>query len=296
MQEDTIIYTDKEMTKPLSSTSTINNDTTYYYKSTYYQGNEIVEEAVARTGSELKDMEITKKNGSYIVEAGSPKPYELLEFEGDKANNQSNTAESYYSVIFNHSSNESENDVQVYLGNNGTLDVSGGGQIKISKTVDVSEGYSPSSDTEFTFQLDLDSQTDTAYPYYILLDRNGNTMKDSNGNVITETITHSGTLKLKAGQSAIIANLPEVGYTITEVNIPTGYKATQESLTGTVETNQTKEASFTNTYEPTPLTVSDALTGLKSLKNTSWQKKIMNLLLKSLQKIMLQNLLNLLLH
>ncbi len=100
----------------------------------------------------------------------------------------------------------------------------------------------------------------------------------SGGTKITEVITDADgkiTLTLSHEDSVTIKGIPEdTVYTVTEVNIPTGFEQTTpaESLTGTIITDQTVRADLVNEY-----TVSDknattlSITGTKTIFGREWE-------------------------
>lgn len=112
------------------------------------------------------------------------------------------------------------------------------GNLRISKSVqNASSVGMPDPDQSFTFNVEFGAGT---YDYAVF-DAAGH--QQSQG-----AIASGGTLPLKAGQYAILYNLPkDTTYTVTEVNVPEGYTA-EEAKRGTIVAGNTQIAAFTNTY------------------------------------------------
>jgi pilin isopeptide linkage protein/uncharacterized repeat protein (TIGR02543 family) len=115
------------------------------------------------------------------------------------------------------------------------------GSLTISKTI---EGVTSSDKTfDFTVTLLKDAAVLTdAYTY---------TVKNADGTDGTGgTVTSGGTISLSGGQTATITGLPAgTAYTVTESDLDGGWTQTASSgNTGTIASNGTSEASFTNTY------------------------------------------------
>ena len=115
------------------------------------------------------------------------------------------------------------------------------GNLHIGKTVvnEAIEGE-PNADQQFTFQVSLNGQSG-AYRYSVF---------DSIGNVKSQgTVSDGGTISLKAGQYAVIYDLPQnTNYSVTETDIPDGYLPEVTTRTGTIIAGDMMFANFTNDW------------------------------------------------
>ncbi|MCO7108938.1 DUF5979 domain-containing protein [Gemmiger formicilis] len=164
---------------------------------------------------------------------------------GDKTENKTNTAERRIDFQWNLATNMGV----LYLGNNGKLTMDATGSVKVTKEVKADEGLNPSADTAFTMKFELAGNNVNAnaeYKYTVT------------GTEETKTIKNGGTFTLKNDETAEIKGLP-VGstYTITEQDLPAGYRQTSITGggTGAVTAGTAQEVKVTNTYEPEEITV-----------------------------------------
>ena len=115
------------------------------------------------------------------------------------------------------------------------------GNLHIGKTVvnEALEGE-PNADQQFTFQVSLNGQSG-AYRYSVF---------DSINNVKGQgTVSDGGTISLKAGQYAVIYDLPQnTNYSVTETDIPDGYLPEVTTRTGTTIAGDMMFANFTNDW------------------------------------------------
>lgn len=268
--EDMPIYKDAEFKQQVSSTGNLDNDladdTGYYYKDEYYHGSSVEVDAIERTGAQLKRTAIKVGEDGYLYrEAGSPRLNRILKFEGTKTYNRTNTAEDFYAPEFHYadgSTNAYDGKFIVHLGNNGLLSVAGGGNLQISKTVNAGIGLT-APDKSFEFTIDLDGSAVNQGEYdYVIVDAQGAT-------VGTGTVSKSSPkISLKDGQTATVFALPpKTTYTVTETVVD-GFTTESEGTSGTITAGQTSSASFTNTYNVTPVTypAGDTLKGTKVLE------------------------------
>ncbi|MBQ8803956.1 MAG: VWA domain-containing protein [Tyzzerella sp.] len=272
IQEDMPLYFDDKFETPVTGTvNSLDDDTIYYYKEVYYHNDEVVTKAVARTGKQLKKTEINvNASGQLVREAGTPRLNKILLFEGSKAADTAiaNTAEEFYAPTFVHKADNpdpAEGHYKIYLGNNGVLSVKVTGSLEISKMVTADEGLT-APDKEFTFAVALTDANNNA-----LTDTYAYTVVDAQGTEIASdgTITSGGTITLKDGETAKIINLPEGSkYTVTETNVPAGFKAyvinpetnaeTQGTVvSGDIASGVTDEAKFKNNYSVSSVVVND---------------------------------------
>lgn len=128
------------------------------------------------------------------------------------------------------------------------------GNLHIGKTVvnEALEGE-PNADQQFTFRVSLNGQSG-AYRYVVF---------DSIGNVKSQgTVSDGGTLSLKAGQYAVIYDLPQnTNYSVTETDVPDGYLPEVTTRTGTIIAGDMMFANFTNDWigETATLTVTKTI-------------------------------------
>lgn len=275
--ENMPIYKDQALTQLVPISEGIDRNTTYYYNDTYYHGTNVETRAIARTGEQLLNLANSFGSGEsafvnvggYIYrKAGSPRLNRILRFEGTKTLNATNTAEDFYGATFVHadgSTDPYEGRFVVYLGNNGVMSLLGGGNLKVTKIVDSSEGVT-APDKEFTFTLDLNgNQVSELVLNYAVTDASGNEIR-------TGTLSkNANTFTLKDGQSATIFSLPpETTYTVTE-NTESGFATNAVNSTGTILANETSEAVFTNTYSVESVTLPESrLSVTKTLTGRTW--------------------------
>ncbi|MBE6903448.1 MAG: VWA domain-containing protein [Ruminococcaceae bacterium] len=269
--EDMPIYKDSEFKNQVPASEGLDDDTVYYYKDEYYHGNSTEVAAIARTGAQLKRTEIkTGADGYLYRSAGSPRLNRILKFEGTKVQNITQTAEDFYAPTFEHapgSTDPYEGKFVIYLGNNGVLSLAAGGNLKISKTVNASNGTTaPDATFEFTIDLNGSNVNGGTYDY---------TISNADGAVASTGTVSAANPKvyLKDSQTATIFSLPpNTTYQVTETAVA-GFTSYSEGATGTIQNGSTAVAEFTNTYNVTPITfpVNNDLGGTKVLTGRNWQ-------------------------
>lgn len=271
VQEDILIYEDKNFTQVADGAS-LDDNATYYYKEVHYHGTSIETEAVARLGVDLKNNTEVRRypNGQWYRPAGTVRVNRMLTFEGRKIANATNTADDFYTPTFD----ETTGHFVVYLGNNGVMSAIAGGSLAISKTVTADEGLAIQSDREFTFTVSLKDGNNPIEGEYVYAVTNA-----AGEEVSTGTIADGGTLKLKDGQKATILSLPpNTEYKVTETPVD-GFTPSATGDEGTIQTGVTSEAQFTNRYTiSTPVTfpTTGALTGTKVLTGRAWDEDVDN--------------------
>lgn len=264
--EDMPIYKDAEFKEQVTEQEGLDDDTVYYYRDEYYHGTSVEVDAIERTGTQLKATEIkTGSDGKLYRATGSPRLNRILKFEGTKVYNNTNTAEDFYAPEFHYadtSTSAYDGKFIVHLGNNGLLSMVAGGNLQISKTVNAAPGLT-APDKTFEFTIDLDGENVNSGTYdYVIVDAAGE-------QVSTGTVSASNTkISLKDGQTATIFSLPpDTTYVVTET-AQDGFVVESSGATGTIVTNETSVAAFTNTYNVTPVTypAQDSLKGTKRLE------------------------------
>ena len=233
--EDTKLYTDKEL--KTRATGPYDPNTTYYYANNYYDNSSgsttPQTEAIAITGA--PENYIDSDSQGLYVKAGNHKVTRAQAFQSRKDDNISGTAN--YSIYPEWGAQE---DVTVYLGNNGYIEKDVYGQLSISKTVQ-GEGAPANDEFEFTIHLD-------GYQNQEITGKIGETEHklsfDSSGDA---------KVNLKDGQTFIIPSIKAgTKYTVTETS-KSDYQSQPENDIGTINPGRTSAVVFTNTYHVDPV-------------------------------------------
>ncbi len=140
--------------------------------------------------------------------------------------------------------NDITNTASVKVGNAPSVDtnttkisLSDPGDLTVSKEVTAADGIT-APDATFTFRVDMVASDDQ--PLTGTYSYSGST---------AGTIVSGGTVTLKKGQSVTIADLPAgAKVTVTEINIPNGFKPVQSEFNLTVAENSTVSAAYSNTF------------------------------------------------
>ncbi|MBQ9825990.1 MAG: Cna B-type domain-containing protein [Firmicutes bacterium] len=126
------------------------------------------------------------------------------------------------------------------------------GDLEITKTVDPGNGDTgKTSEKEFTFTVNLykdstKAETVSGSFNYTITNASGTTQS-------TGTISNGETVKLKDGWKVLIEDIPNgTYYEVTEAT-EKGYTTSKTGDTGTIVSNETKTAAFTNTYNADPV-------------------------------------------
>ena len=280
-QRDTILYTDKECTKPVSGN--IDKDATYYYTRTYYaQGDTKAQTRIVEIpgNSNLLLQGYSKEDQSHAgryVPAGTPRATSLNGYKEEKKTNTSETA-SYvidpdWEAYMGDPKQQNSGDVLNRLGNNGRISEDVPGALQVSKTVTAAEEHTaPSGDQadDFTFTVKLDAPAGKT-----LQDSYEAQIFDAEGNQDTDTLTKSDqdtlTFTLKGGQNIKIYGLDAgVTYQVTESDKKHYTKKQKTGDSGTIESGRTAEASFTNEYQATSVELADGAFKVKKNYN-AWE-------------------------
>lgn len=115
------------------------------------------------------------------------------------------------------------------------------GALKIEKIVEKEYENDILPDDEYTFTVDVNGAGTYTYKVYAAGDEN-------NEVVSSGTVADNGTLTLKGGQYAIVEDVPVGAYTVTET-ADDDYETEVTGASGTIASNETSEAIFTNTYK-----------------------------------------------
>lgn len=211
------------------------------------------------------------ENGQYYIPAGTPRLTTVTDMHDVKVDNRTETALDIADHRWNDMSLETAKYIAAYLGNNGRMYIDLPGTLKVTKNIDVADGFDAAKykDTEFEFSLDL-SGADEEYNAKIF-DRSG----DQQGRDFL--IKDGDTFKLKAGESIYIYGLPDgASYEVTEQNIPSGFTQTSaEGAQGDITGGEEKSAEFLNTYSaslPDSVDTSEFFVGAKVLDGRDWKQ------------------------
>lgn len=263
--ENTPLWLDEQMSKPAASYSADQGHDTYYYAKTYYklvEGKpEEVTEAVSfrpHPQDEVQDWVDTTTDGQLYIKAGAPRLTRIHDLTSSKKTNVTGTATEV--ITPNWDDELAQRNIEVSLGNNGRLAVELPGTLEISKTV-TSEVDAPEKD--FNFKLTLKNAGGEA-----LTGKFDAQKFDAQGVASGDPIKvqNDGTVTLKDGESVKIYGLSNGDkYNIEEKEIPRGFTAEVNPITGTIEGNATVTAEFKNTYAVTGEL--DGNTNLKVTKN-----------------------------
>lgn len=204
------------------------------------------------------------QDGQVYVYSGTTHP--SVETSTAKNPNTTETANNVRSTSFT-----SQGLVSDALGNNGKLSVPMPGSLSIHKTIDVPSGYADQSNTDFTFNIYV---ADASGSYNCTVtDATGQTVSGAQ-TTITFDSSGNATCTLKGGQTITIDGLQSgSSYTVTEGTLPSGFTQTSSSGdTGTIASNATSAASFTNTYQVNSLTVSSPVQVEKILSGRNFME------------------------
>lgn len=251
-------------------------DGTYYYQRTYYtvENGTAVEhtEWVAINGAAegLNEGNVrfdSSNNYSASIVGGTPKQSRIDDYVVEKNPNSTETATNALSSSWGtQTENQTTIDVvNVALGNNGKLAVGLPGTLEVTKSVvtDGTTNDAPTSDADgnplsFTFQISLKGAdgADLAGKYTAQAYSGPTAVGpqfEVSGVDDPNTDRNETVFTLEAGQTMRISGLPAgAHYTVTETATAAGYMQTLPadgaSANGTIASNHTSTAAFTNTY------------------------------------------------
>lgn len=271
--ENTMLWLDEQKSQPATSHSAEQGHDTYYYEKTYYElvngePKEVTEMVSFRSHphDEVEDWVGTATDGQLYIKAGAPRLtriHDLTSSKGDAA--VPGTATEVITPNWN--DKQAQRNIEVSLGNNGRLAVELPGTLEIKKTV-TSEVDAPEKD--FTFKLTLKNAGGEA------LTGEFDAQKfDAQGVASGDPIKvqNEGTVTLKDGESVKIYGLSNGDtYSIEETEIPKGFTAKENPITGTIAGNATVTAEFENTYAVTPAVLDgdSSIHAKKTLTGRDW--------------------------
>ena len=253
-------------------TGDIDPNATYYYQNRYFVTDDASwhYEYVAVPGDSvlLSNSGNLKPNdkGEVQIKEGTPHYQRADEFSSAKSENKTNTAGNAITPSWDGSADEAHS-VTVKLGNNGFYQQAIPGRIKVSKTVDWN-GYADTAQ-KFTFTVNFngDQTLEGDYTYKVYNTKDDSLVQNAGG-----TVADGGKIELGDGQYAVILGLPAgTTYTITETNLPAGFGSdqTNNTVSGEVESGETQEHAFKNTYTVNP--AKKALSVTKTIDGRDWK-------------------------
>lgn len=264
--ENTPLYVDKDMNIPLTSDNAQDKET-YYYAKTYYElvngAPKKVTEAVSFRSHPRDEIENWVGNigtdEQLYIKAGAPRLTRIYDLTASKGNTAvPGTATEV--ITPNWDDEQAQRNIEVSLGNNGRLAVELPGTLEIKKTV-TSEVDAPEKD--FTFTLTLKNAEGEALTGKFDAQK-FNAQGVASGNPVK--VQNNGTVTLKDRESVKIYGLSNGDtYSIEETQIPKGFTAKENPITGTIAGNEIVTAEFENTYAATGEL--DGNTNLKVTKN-----------------------------
>ena len=263
--ENTMLWLDEQMSQPATIYSAEQGHDTYYYEKAYYKlvngKPEKVTEAVSfrsHPRDEVEGWVGTATDRQLYIKAGAPRLTRIHDLTSSKEINATETATEV--ITPNWDDEQAQRNIEVSLGNNGRLAVELPGTLEIKKRV-TSEVDAPEKD--FTFTLTLKNAEGEALTGEFDAQK-FNDQGVASGDPVE--VQNNGTVTLKDGESVKIYGLSNGDkYNIEEKEIPRGFTAEVNPITGTIEGNATVTAEFKNTYAVTGEL--DGNTNLKVTKN-----------------------------
>lgn len=273
--EDSYLYSDEACKTPITK-GNLEGHSDYYYQRTYYDAKETGAKvySVDINGSGLSQLLASAKvgeNNQYYIPAGTPRLTTVTDLYDKKDKNETGTASVIINPKWDEMSVSSAEEILVYLGNNGRIDVELPGTLKVTKNVEVADGFDKATVTEkeFDFVLKL-TGAEGSYQAKIF-DKNN---KQQGGDL---SLGDGDSFKLKDGQSIYVYGLPQgAAYEVKEQNLPGGFS--QKSATGasgTITGGEESQAEFTNLYRalvPASVDTSEFFVGAKVLDGRDWNE------------------------
>lgn len=278
------LYMDKELTVPAKLTDLEEiKKATFYFSEPYYvedktatddDATDNVYPCVLKTGDVTSfsgaQMAVDQsdwgydKNGEMYIKAGGPRISTLTDLKDNKTSNSTETATTVIDPTWVSREDPSAG-VQVYLGNNGRLELDVPGTLAVEKNIEAAGGFTlgdTQKDASFTFNIALTAPAGEklAGTYKaVVRDTDGN-----NGELFDITVTATGdatgnaTHSIKADETLFIYGLPAgTSYKVTEDenSMPGGFtEKSKVDHEGTIAANDTKTEAFTNIYEADSIT------------------------------------------
>ena len=286
--DDTELYVDKNCAARATARNIGLYNTLYYSDPYWTQGNETATKSNEGNSISINGLDwgaITyDRNGNAYIPGHTQRKDRPNTLNSNKAENKTGTAETILSPEW--ASNDS---VTQHLGNNGKISYPAAGQLEIKKGVDWGNASDETKQNQnnFTFTVELTDENNEEligeFPYDIY-DENS----DQPVEVDPQTTIQSGeTITLKAGQRAVISNLPsgakykvteeeanENGFTTTDTSSEETNDQTDGIVIGAIVAGSQQSVSFQNDYdadEPVLLSTEGTIQVKKVLEGREWR-------------------------
>lgn len=288
LQENTPIYMNQTGDQRVTQ---FNENETYWVPVTYYEGNQIVNTRVERSGSSMADYIQYEQSEDYpwisyaYIQEGAPRLGNIEQFIKDKNTNTTGTAATSFYPTFEGDDVHNGKFV-VYLGNNGKLQLDAPASLVIDKNVTATEGLTV-PDATFTFEI---TSTDKANQTVSAV-KTTDTGESASTEDVSVAFNEQGVaeVQLTADQTIELKGMAGANYSIKEIDIPDGFTlndvtgADTESGSGneTVASGEIAAGAedelvtFTNNYSVTPVTstgLSIPLGGTKTIVGRDFQQ------------------------
>ena len=281
LQENTPIYMSQTGDQRVTQQQFSENGT-YWVPVTYYEGNQIINTRVERSGSSMADYIQYEQGEDYpwnsyaYIQAGAPRLGNIEQFIQVKGTNTTGTAATSFYPTFE-GTDVHDGKFVVYLGNNGKLQLDAPASLIIDKNVSADGLTAP--DATFTFEItsnDKTSQTVSAV-------KTTGTGESASTEDVSVVFDDQGVaeVQLTADQTIELKGMAGADYSIREINIPDGFTlsdvtgADSESGNGneTVASGEIAAGAedelvtFTNNYSVEPITSDELNINLGGTKN-----------------------------
>ena len=260
--DDTELYVDENCATRATTRNIAHYDTLYYSDPYWTQGNGTVTESnkgnsISRNGLDWSAITYDQ-NGNAYIPGHTQRKDRPNTLNSNKSENKTGTATTVLSPEWT-----GDNSVTQHLGNNGKISYPAAGQLEIKKGVDWGNASDETKQNQnnFTFTVELTDENDEEligeFPYDIY-DENS----DQPVEVDPQTTIQSGkTITLKAGQRAVISNLPsgakykvteeeanENGFTTTDTSSEETNDPNDGMVIGAIVAGSQQSVSFQNDY------------------------------------------------
>lgn len=249
----------------------------YYFPITYYQGSKKVTTYIQRSASLLNEYIGFDEQGNAYIRKDSPRLGNLADFYSIKTDGVSNTASASYYPTYD----ERDNRFVMYLGNNGKLQLEEPSALQITKSVSADEGLSAPNEA-FHFVITIADKANQSVNAVLSQDGQADQTQ-----VLDFDEDGKAKATLKDGQTLEIAGMQGKAYSVQEVDIPSGftladaqgsagssYDPNTQTVGGSVG-DRDALVTFRNHYSVAPIT-SDALklplSGMKSITGRDFQE------------------------
>lgn len=264
LQENTPIYT-LGNDGQYRQAQYFDQNASYYVPVSYYNGTDIVNTYVERSGSTMvRYVDTDYSEGGCYLRAGAPRLGNIEQFVRDKGTNTTNTADTSFYPTFE-GTDVHDGKFVIYLGNNGKLQLDAPASLVIDKNVTATEGLT-APDARFTFEI---TSTDKANQTVSAVKTTG-TGESASTEDVSIAFNEQGVaeVQLTADQTIELKGMAGADYSIKEIDIPNGFTlsdvtgADTESGSGneTVASGEIAAGAedelvtFTNNYSVTPVT------------------------------------------